>query len=92
MQEVLQYFESLGPSASLSLKPLTFKLMMLTVLIRPSHSADPASLQLDRRHYKPEGVVFLPATLAKQSSHGRTLREFSFHPSHITLRYVLWRL
>ena len=47
-------------------------------LTRPSRSADLASLQLDRRQYKPEGVIFLPSALAKQSSQGRELREFFF--------------
>ena len=87
VQVVLRYFESLGPSTSLSLKLLTFKLVMLMALTRPSRSADLASLQLDRQHYKPEGVVFLPATLAKQSSQGRLLREFFFpsFPHNTTL-------
>ena len=75
---VLRYIEDWGPSASLSLKLLTLKLVMLMALIRPSRSADLASLQRDRWYYKPEGVVFLPAALAKQSSQGRTLREFFF--------------
>ena len=47
-------------------------------LTRPSRSADLASLQLDRCQYKPEGVVFLPSALAKQSSQGRILWEFFF--------------
>ena len=75
---MLHYFEGLGPSSSLSLKLLTFKLVMLMALTRPSCSADLASLQLDRQHFKPEGVAFLPATPAKQCSQGRVLREFFF--------------
>ena len=78
VQVVLQYLEGLGPSNTLPLKQLTFKLTMLMCLTRPSRSADLASLQLDRRQYKPEGVVFLPSALAKQSSQGRELREFFF--------------
>ena len=78
VQVVLQYLEGLGPSDALFLKQLTFKLTMLMCLTRPSRSADLASLQLDRHQYKPEGVVFLPAALAKQSSQGRVLREFFF--------------
>jgi len=78
VQVVLQYLDGLGPSASLSLKHLTFKLVMLLGLTRPSRSADLASLQLDRRRFKPEGVEFLPSSLAKQSSQGRVLREFFF--------------
>ena len=78
VQVVVQYLDGLGPSDFLSLKQLTFKLVMLLALTRPSRSADLASLQIDRRRYKPEGVEFLPSTLAKQSSQGRTLREFFF--------------
>jgi len=66
---------------------LTFKLVMLFSLTRPSCSADLAALQLVRCRYKPEGVVFLPAALAKQSSQGSTLREFFFpsFPSNTNL-------
>jgi len=39
-QMVLQYLEGIGPSTSLSLKFLTFKLAMLLALTRPSCSAD----------------------------------------------------
>ena len=71
---------------SLSLKLLTIKLVMLMALTRPSRSADLASLQLDR-HYKPEGVVFLPATLAKQSSQRRIHGDLFFpsFPHNATL-------
>ena len=48
VQVVLQYIEGLGPSSSLSLKLWTLKLVMLMALMRPSRSADLASLQLDR--------------------------------------------
>ena len=86
VQVVLRYIEGLGPSASLLLKLLTLKLVMLIALTRPSRSADLASLQLDRWH-KSESVVFLPAGLAKQSSQGRTHREFFFQsfPENDTL-------
>ena len=46
-QVVLHYFKGLGSSSSLSFKLLTFKLVMLMALTRPSRSADLASLQLD---------------------------------------------
>lgn len=67
---------------------LTFKLVMLLSLTRPSRLADLAALQLDRCRYMPEGVAFLPATLAKQSSQGRVLRKFifPFFPLHTNLR------
>ena len=79
---VLHYIEGLEPSTSLSLKLLAFKLVMLIDLTRPTCSADLASLQLDRRCYKPECTVYLPATLARQSSQGRILRDFSSQTSH----------
>ena len=92
VQVVLGYYEGLGPTSSLPLRLLILKLMMLLVLTRPSHSAALAALQLNRHHYKPEGVVFLLASLAKQSSQGRALKEFLFHHFHtILLTCVLWQ-
>ena len=89
VQVVLHYIEGLEPSTSLSLKLLTFKLVMLMALMRSSHSADLASLQLNRQHYTPEGVLFLTATLTKQSLQERILRGFPSQPSHNdTLRPV----
>ena len=67
VNSVLQYLKSLGPTADLTLKQLTHKLVMLLALTRPSRSADLSSLSLARRRFSPEGVTFLPATLAKQS-------------------------
>ena len=55
VQVVLRYFEGLDPTSALPLKLLTFKLVMLLALTRPSRSADLAALQLDRRRYRPEG-------------------------------------
>ena len=78
VQTVIQYLESLGPTTALPLKFLTFKLVMLLALTRPSRSADLVSLQLDRRHFSPEGVVYLPAALAKQSAQGKPLKEYFF--------------
>ena len=43
VQMVLQYLEGIGPSTSLSLKFLTFKLAMLLALTRPSRSANLAA-------------------------------------------------
>ena len=75
---VLRYLESVGPTTSLPLKLLTFKLVMLLALTRPSRSADLASLQLDHRQFRPEGVVFLPAALAKQSAQRKPLKKYFF--------------
>ena len=70
--------KGLGPSTDLSLKQLTFKLVMLLALTRPSRSADLISLSLGRRRFSSEGVTFLPSTLAKQSRQGKPLVEFFF--------------
>ena len=75
---VLQHLKGLGPSSDLPLKQLTLKLVMLLALTRPSRSADLSSLSLARRRFSPEGVTFLPSTLAKQSRQGKPLVEFFF--------------
>ena len=82
VQSVLDYLEGLGTNTSLSLKQLSHKLCMLLALTRPPQSADLAALQIDRCRFNPEGVTFLPATLAKQSRQGKTLREY-FFPSFL---------
>jgi len=53
VQVVLQHMDNLGPTSTLSLKLLTFKLAMLS-LTRLSRLAELAALQLDRCQYKPE--------------------------------------
>ena len=70
MQVVLDSILQWGDTTSLSLKLLTYKLVMLMFLVRPSRYADLASLSIDHCHYKPEGVVFIPSALAKQSRQG----------------------
>ena len=67
-----------GDTTSLSLKLLTYKLVMLMSLARPSRSTDLASLCIDHCHYKPKGVVFVPSVLAKQSRQGKPLTEYFF--------------
>ena len=51
---------------------------MLLSLTRPSRSADLVSLNVDHCQYKPESVVFLPSSLAKQSRQGKPLVEYYF--------------
>ena len=67
VQVILGHILLWGDTASVSLKLLTVKLVMVMSLARPSRSADLAALQLDNCQFKPEGVVFLLSTLAKQS-------------------------
>ena len=98
VQVVLRCMEQWGDTTSLSLKLLTFKLVMLMCLARPSRSADLASLCIDTCYFKPEGVVFLPSELAKQARVGKPLTEIFFAsfpdnnqlcPVH-TLRHYLY--
>ena len=78
VQVVLDCTLQWGDTTSLSLKLLTYKLVMLMSLASPSYSADLASLYIDHSHYKPEGVVFVPSVLAKQSRQGKPLTEYFF--------------
>ena len=75
---VLAYLKSLGRNECLSLKQLTWKTTILLALTRPSRSADLSNLDITGRQYRPEGVAFLPCTLAKQSRQGKPIAEFFF--------------
>ena len=78
VQVVLNCMEQWGDTTSLPLKLVTFKLVMLMCLVRPSRSAELASLHVDRCHFKPEGVTFLPSGLAKQARQSKPLTNFFF--------------
>ena len=80
-----------GDATSLSLKLLTYKLVMLMSLARPSRSADLASLCINHCHYKPEGVVFVPSVLAKQSRQGKPLTAYFFASFTENRNFVLLR-
>ena len=80
VQMVLSYIGSLGSNGSLSLKQLSLETAMLLALTRPSRSADLSQLDIKGRQYKPDGVVFLPTGLAKQSQQGKPVATF-FYPS-----------
>ena len=67
---------------NLPLKLLTLRTVMLLALTHPSRSADLAKLSLTGFRMTPEGVVFLPVALAKQSNPGRAIKKFFF------LKYV----
>ena len=68
----------MGNNDSLSLKQLSWKTAMLMALTRPSRSADLSQLNLGGKQYKPEGVMFIPGSLAKQSRQGKPITEFFF--------------
>ena len=67
VQVVVNTMQQRGETDSLSLKLLTLKLVILLSLTRPSQSADLVSMNVDHCQYKPEGEVFVPSSLAKQS-------------------------
>ena len=78
VQTVLNHIASFGANGSLSLKQLSWKTTMLLALTRPSRSADLSQLHIRGKHYKPDGVVFVPASLAKQSRQGKPVTTFFF--------------
>ena len=76
---VLTYLNSHNlPDNSISLRLLTLRTVMLLALTRPSRSADLAKLNVKGFRNTPEGAVFQPAALAKQSNPGRAVKDFFF--------------
>ncbi len=75
---VIEFITNLGINKDLTIANLTLKTAMLMASTRPSRSADLANLDLDRRSYTPEGVNFLPNTLAKQSKRSKPIQGFFF--------------
>ena len=78
VQTVLSHIASFGVNESLSLKQISWKTAMLLALTPPSRSADLSQLDIRGRQYKPDGVVFIPASLAKQSRQGKPVTPFFF--------------
>ena len=80
VDQVLAMFWKEGPSESLSLQSLTIKTATLLALTCPWRGADLAELDLSNRSYVPEGVVFQPPHLSKQScpSHHNTAFFFPY--------------
>ena len=91
VQVVLDSISQWSDTTSLSLKLLTYKLVMLMALTRPSQSADLAAPSVTKCQFKPEGVFFLTSGLAKQSRQGKPLTNIFFAPFLTTKNYVLWR-
>ena len=64
--------------SSTPLKQLTLRTVMLLALTRPSRLADLAKLNLAGLRTTPEGAVFLPTALAKQSTANKAIKDFFF--------------
>ena len=64
---VTRYVTSMGESHSLSLKLLSFKLVMLLASTRPSRSHGLSKLGLKYMKSLPDGVEFKPSSLTMQS-------------------------
>ena len=76
--KVLAYLDGQTLTSSISLKVLTLRTVMLLALTRPSRSADLARLSLAGFKTTPEGAVFVPAALAKQSTANKAIKDFFF--------------
>ena len=76
VQTVLLCISSWRSNESLSPKFLAMKTTMLLALTHPSRSADLLQLSLLGRQYKPDGVLFLPRSLAKQFRQGKPVTSF----------------
>ena len=75
---MILYIETMGVNDKLSLQDLSYKVVMLLALTRPSRSADLAGLDLRFRRYLPEGVSFAPTMLAKQTKQDKAMADFFF--------------
>uniref|UniRef100_A0A1X7VE33 Tyr recombinase domain-containing protein n=1 Tax=Amphimedon queenslandica TaxID=400682 RepID=A0A1X7VE33_AMPQE len=75
---VLTHLNSHRLDANLTLRQLTLRTVMLMALTRPSRSVDLSNLDLTGFRNTPEGSVFVPRALTKQSRPGREIKEFFF--------------
>ena len=73
---VLCYISGYCLDQSLTLKLLSLRMVMLLALKRSSRSADFAKSSIKGYRNTPEGAVFIPTTLAKQSRPGRDINDF----------------
>ena len=87
VETILNYLETLGDNDKLSLTQLTWKTVMLLALTHPSRSGDLSQLDIRMHRYSPEGVMFTPGSLVKQSRQEKSIHEFFFPsvPSNITI-------
>ena len=75
---MLTYLNGHEVDQSISLKQQTLCTIMLLALTHPSQSMDLAKLNLTGYRNTPEGAVFLPTALAKQSRPGKEIKDFFF--------------
>ena len=87
VNQVLNLLQNDPLDKGTSLKRLSQRTVMLLALTRPSRSVDLAKLDLRGYRNTPEGAVFTPFALAKQSRPGKEIREFFFpsFPENIKL-------
>ena len=78
VSKVLALLSGQDVSHKSPLKVLTHRTVMLLALTRPSRSADLSKLDLKGYKNTPEGVVFHPNDLSKQSRLGKDLKDFFF--------------
>jgi len=75
---VLNHIAHLGNNRDLSLKQLSFKLLMLMSLTSASRVSELQALDLRFRRYTTDGVVFKLASLTKKRQAGASLKERYF--------------
>ena len=87
VNQVLNLLKNDPLDKGISLKHLSHRTVMLLALTRPSRSLDLAKLDLRGYRNTPEGAVFTPFALAKQSRPGKEVKEFFFpsFPENIKL-------
>ena len=78
VSRVLEHIKRLGENKEISLKTLSFKLVVLMALIRASRVSELQALDLRFRYYKPDGVLFRLASLTKKRHLGAALKECFF--------------
>ena len=78
MDLVLNMFRRNEPFNSLSLEDLTINTAMLFALTHPCRGSNLAALDLNNRSFCPEGIVFIPTHLSKQSRPSHSGIEFFF--------------
>ena len=78
VSKVLALLSGQDVSHKSPLKILSQRTAMLLALTRPSRSADLSKLDLKGYRNTPEGAVFHPSDLSKQSKQGKDLKQFFF--------------